>query len=247
MSAVRIGTAGWSIPRAWSQELPGNGSHLERYAKVFSCAEINSTFYRPSRESTWLRWAASVPDDFRFSVKAPRFVSHDQALALTPECMSTLHAFLVQARLLGDKLGPLLFQLPPKEPFAVDRATAFFSYLRTIHDSGVVLEPRHPSWFSPEAEALLCSLRIARVAADPAPVPDAAKPAGSHSPIYYRLHGSPRKYYSAYTAAALGQLSAELDQRAPDTEAWVIFDNTASGAALGNALALRQLTSAPSG
>ena len=241
MSAVRIGTAGWSIPRAWTHSIPEVGSHLERYAKVFSCAEINSTFYRPSRESTWLRWAASVPDDFRFSVKAPRFVSHDQALALTPECMSTLHAFLVQARLLGDKLGPLLFQLPPKQPFAVDRATAFFSYLRTIHESAVVLEPRHASWFSPEAEALLCSLRIARVAADPAPVPLAASPAGAPSLLYYRWHGSPRKYYSAYTKEALAQLASEL--RPVDADAWVIFDNTASGAALGNALALRQLTS----
>lgn len=239
MAAVRIGTAGWTIPRACADAVRGSGSHLERYGLRFTCTEVNSTFYRPSRASTWVRWAESVAAGFRFAVKAPKAITHDAALAITDETHAALVAFLGQVKLLGAKVGPLLFQLPPKQLFDPDRARTFFEHLRSLYDGSVVTEPRHPSWFSEEAGSLLSNLQISRVAADPAAVPEAALPGGSPTLAYYRLHGSPRKYYSEYGIDCLQRLASEL--KSAPAETWVIFDNTASGAALSNALTLSEL------
>ena len=74
---VRIGTAGWSIPKEHSAPFPVQGSHLERYGAVFNAVEINSPFYRPHRTATYERWAASVPEDFRFAVKIPKAITHE--------------------------------------------------------------------------------------------------------------------------------------------------------------------------
>lgn len=235
----RIGTAGWSIPRQHAEAFAMTGSHLERYARVLSCAEINSSFYRPHRDATWARWAASVPAHFRFAVKAPRAITHEAALACPPE---DLIAFIEQARHLGEKLGPLLFQLPPGGAFDLTRANGFFSMLRDHFAGPVALEPRHKSWFNTDVAALLQNFRIA-VAADPLVVPDAFTPAGWRGLTYYRLHGSPRRYYSAYTGEFLRSLNTTLQHASADSERWCIFDNTAAGAALGDALTLRRLLS----
>ena len=77
---VRIGCAGWTIPTEHSAVFGGEGTHLQRYASRFSCVEINSSFYRPHRTTTYARWAASVPDNFRFSVKLPKTITHEQRL-----------------------------------------------------------------------------------------------------------------------------------------------------------------------
>jgi uncharacterized protein YecE (DUF72 family) len=105
-----IGTAGWSLPPAHQARFPGEGSHLERYARVFPAAEINSTFHRPHRASTFERWAASVPRGFRFSVKLPRAITHERKLAGTRELVD---AFLDQLAPLRPRIGCLLVQLPP--------------------------------------------------------------------------------------------------------------------------------------
>jgi uncharacterized protein YecE (DUF72 family) len=234
---VRIGTAGWSIPGAHAALFPGGGSHLERHARVLSAVEIDSTFYRSHRTTTYARWSASVPDGFRFSVKAPREITHRRRLLDTEPALST---FLREVRSLGAKLGPLLVQLPPSLGFEARNARAFFEMLRRLHDGEVACEPRHAGWFTPEAEALLTELRIARVAADPARVAPAARPGGWPGLVYYRLHGSPRTYYSAYSEAAIRSLAESLlpvVRRAPVS---CIFDNTAAGAAATDALALRK-------
>lgn len=235
---IAIGTAGWAIPRQNAEDAPGEGSHLERYGRTFPCAEINSTFYRPSRPSTWERWAASVPERFRFAVKVPKTITHEAGLACTREELQT---FLEQARLLGNRLGPILFQLPPKLAFDSGVTRAFLTLLRTLHPGPVTLEPRHASWFSAEPDALLREFEVARAAADPARVPEAASPGGWPKLRYYRLHGSPQTYYSEYTEGWLEALTAEIASQA-EGETWCVFDNTASGAAFGNALELQRLT-----
>ena len=231
---LRVGTAGWSLPRDAAEAFPGGGAHLERYARRLVCAEINSTFYRPPRESTWRRWAASVPETFRFAVKAPRAITHDAKLIGTG---AALAAFCQTAEMLGGRLGPLLFQLPPSLVFDDHSAEAFLRELREVRAGPVVMEPRHASWFSQEVSALLEAFQVARVAADPARVPAAAEPGGWPGLVYYRLHGSPRIYYSRYPESYLAELGQRL--RAAQ-EAWCIFDNTASGAAIHNALELEQ-------
>jgi uncharacterized protein YecE (DUF72 family) len=232
----RIGTAGWNVPSLYLDQVPAGGSHLERYARRLNAVEINSSFYRPHRRTTYQRWAQSVPDDFRFAVKVPKAVTHEAALV---ECGALLDRFCDEVGGLGDKLGVLLVQLPPKAALEKRIAGKFFRDLRARIDTDVVLEPRHASWFAPGIDDWLAERSIARAAADPAPVTGAGEPGGWKGLAYYRWHGSPRIYYSDYDAAALASLRRSLEHdRARDVPIWCIFDNTAAGAALGNALEL---------
>jgi uncharacterized protein YecE (DUF72 family) len=102
----------------------------------------------------------------------------------------------------------------------------------------VVCEPRHGSWFSPAAAQLLHTFQVARVAADPARVPAAAVPGGWPGLVYYRWHGTPEMYVSAYPSAAVEVLAAQVAAAARTVPTWCIFDNTARGAATMNALEL---------
>lgn len=233
---VRIGCAGWNIPRAATCDFACGASHLERYALVFNACEINSSFYRPHKIETWERWRESVPVNFKFAVKAPKKITHESALHCGAELLSP---FLRQIRVLKEKLGPILFQLPPSFEYPPVRARHFLSMLRESYQGDVVWEPRHPTWFVEEADELLTEFHVARVAADPACVPSAARPGGWTSVTYYRLHGSPRRYYSPYTDNFLCQTAVQVAQLSASSTVWGIFDNTAAGASIPNALALR--------
>jgi uncharacterized protein YecE (DUF72 family) len=238
---LRIGTAGWGLPRLWRGEFPPDGSYLERYAARFDAAEINSSFHRQHRRSVYERWAAAVPSEFRFAVKLPRAITHDQTLVAADVL---LEVFLEEAIGLGDRLGPLLVQLPPSLAYDAEHAEEFFATLRGMHAGGVACEPRHDSWFGAEADALLRRHRVARVAADPARVPSAALPAGDDRLTYYRLHGSPRISYSDYEPERIALVAERLrDAAATGAETWCIFDNTTLGAATGNGLALKRVVS----
>jgi uncharacterized protein YecE (DUF72 family) len=215
---------------------PAGGSQLERYAARLDAVEINSTFYRPHRPQTYDRWVAATPDGFRFAVKAPKAITHERRLA---DCESLVQAFLDQVQLLGDRLGPILVQLPPSLAFDPGVAERFFGDLRGRFSGPVACEPRHSSWFEPAADHLLAAHQVARVAADPARDPRAAAPGGWRDFAYVRLHGSPRIYYSAYGPDRLAALARTLDPECPET--WVIFDNTALGAAAEDALALGEI------
>jgi uncharacterized protein YecE (DUF72 family) len=233
-----IGRAGWSLSRTEQAHVPAEGaSILERYAKRFPAVEINSSFYRPHRPTTYARWGACVPPEFRFAVKIPKRITHELRLA---GAESALDAFLAEATCLGERLGPLLVQLPPSFAYEERVARAFFEALRARHGGAVVFEPRHPTWFTDDVERLLVELRIARVAADPARVPAAAEPAGWPGLVYYRLHGSPRVYYDLYDDAYMEALAVRLRAHMQHSNApvWCIFDNTALGAATTNAVAL---------
>ena len=175
-----------------------------------------------------------MPAHFRFAVKVPKEITHLRRLADADE---PLGRFLAEAGALGEKLGPLLLQLPPSFAFDGQRVSAFLKQLRGSTQGDVACEPRHRSWFTAEAERLLSEFRIARVAADPALVPAAAEPGGWPGLSYYRLHGSPRMYYSPY---ALGRLNALKHRLSGSGTAWCIFDNTAEGWATHDALLLWQ-------
>lgn len=237
LGQIRVGCAGWTIPRGAAAQFAPEGSHLERYSRVFNFCEMNSSFYRPHREKTWSRWAASVPDGFLFSVKAPRTITHDARLNCEPDL---LLEFLRQVRHLSDRLGPLLFQLPPSLTFDLEVARRFLDLLREHHLGQVVWEPRHASWFEAGVESLLREYRIARVAADPACVSAASTPGGDESLAYFRLHGSPRVYYSSYSDEFLDSLAVKLVGLAAAAPACCVFDNTALGFAAENALALNR-------
>lgn len=233
---IRIGTAGWTIPTAQAAAFPGAGSHLARYARRFSAVEINSSFYRAHRPATYARWAASVPAGFRFAVKLPREITHRRKLVAAD---ARLDQFLGEVAALGDRLGPILVQLPPGLAFDPAIAVPFLEGLRARFAGSIVCEPRHPSWFGDDIDALLARLHLERVAADPAPVPRAAFPGGWRGMSYYRLHGSPRMYYSPYAPAQIDAIAARLRaDAAAGRECWCIFDNTARYAATADALSL---------
>lgn len=229
-----VGTAGWAIPRAASARCDSEGTHLERYARVFRCTEINSSFHRPHAAATYARWAAATPPDFRFAVKVPKEITHVLKLRRS---RAPLERFLEESAGLGVKRGPLLVQLPPSLAFEARVIGRFFTLLRSLYAGPVVCEPRHPSWFE-KADALLASNHVARVAADPPRVPIGREPGGWPGFAYYRLHGSPRTYWSAYDQQALDVIAAAMTGRSG--ESWCIFDNTASGAALENAWSLQR-------
>jgi uncharacterized protein YecE (DUF72 family) len=137
---VFIGTAGWSIPRASADHCPGDGTHLQRYARVFRAAEINSSFHRPHSPETYRKWARSTGLSFRFAVKLPRVITHDLKLRAARR---PLEQFLQESAGLGVRRGPLLVQLPPSLAFEKRAARTFFDLLRSRFDGFVVCEPRH--------------------------------------------------------------------------------------------------------
>lgn len=240
-TTIRIGTAGWSIPREHAGFFPAKGSHLARYSTVFSCTEINSSFYRPHRPSTYARWAASTPANFRFAVKLAKSITH--ACVLSPS-RQEVQRLLDPIRHLGEKLGPILIQLPPRHTFEEHIARGFLGLFRDLYPSGhVTLEPRHPTWFSSQAGDVLQEFEIGRVVADPPPTPAAVNLGGYAGLLYHRLHGSPHVYYSSYSTAQLDELSCCLANQMLASEVWCIFDNTASGAAVPNAYTLANLWS----
>lgn len=240
--AIRIGCAGWALRSEHQQHFPtaDAGTHLQRYAARFNAVEINSSFYRPHRADTYARWSASVPETFAFAVKMPRAISHTRRLR---NCAEELDRFLGDVSSLGSKLGVLLLQLPPSLAMSTADADAFFALLRQRYNGPLACEPRHASWLSEEGDALLRAFAVARVAADPARISVASQPGGDPALCYYRLHGSPRMYYSTYSEAWLSALAADIARRTAiaGCRIWCIFDNTAVGAATANALELVRL------
>lgn len=234
--SYRVGCAGWSLNSKIAPFFPTEGSHLERYAQVFSAVEINSSFYRSHQPKTYARWADSVPDTFRFSVKMPRTITHDLRLQ---QCEDEVHEFVGEATHLGSKLGCILVQLPPSLMFDAEIATDFFALLLGCTSVPIVCEPRHASWFTDDGISLLGAAGVAYAQADPPPVKNAGDHSFEKGALYIRLHGSPRVYYSSYDEKFIAGVAMRM-RRAHEQNraAWCIFDNTAMGAALPNALTL---------
>lgn len=237
---IHVGCASSSLPREAQEHFAPGASHLARYATRFTGVEINSSFHRPHKRALYEKWAQAVPLDFHFCAKLPKTITHERRLA---GCEDLLAKFLEEeAGGLGQKLHCLLVQLPPSFAFEAGVAEAFLSLLRASFAGSIAMEPRHATWFDPEADALLRDLRIARVLADPVRHEPGRRPGGWPGLVYLRLHGTPRVYYSSYEPPLLQALAARLLQAAEEAqEVWCIFDNTASGAATANALDVQRL------
>ena len=243
-AGIRIGCAGWAIASRQAALFGEGDSTLARYATRFSVAEINSTFHRSHRPDTYVRWAATVPRTFRFSVKLPKAITHEARLVRSGAAITT---FAEEIAGLGPKLGGVLVQLPPSLAFDARVAGTFFRQLRGTFEVPIACEPRHASWFESRVGALWARHDIARVRADKPKPEGAASPGEAGGWRYFRLHGAPRMYYSAYDDASLATFARALRACAGRTHpAWCIFDNTAHSHAVENAARLQELISAPS-
>jgi uncharacterized protein YecE (DUF72 family) len=207
-------------------------THLRYYAERFSCVEINSSFHRPHRATTYARWRDETPKTFRFAVKMPRSITHEHHLR---RCASEVSSFYEKVENLRPKLRAILVQLPPALEFSASAVRSFFKAVPRWREVAVACEPRHSSWFTVGAGETLQHLEVSRVAADPARFPGADSRGGSPRLAYYRWHGSPRLYYSEYSGAQLSVFAIKV-KTSTAQQAWCIFDNTAHHAAWHDAL-----------
>jgi len=231
---AHVGVAGWSIRKEQSHLFASEGTHLQRYASRFDAVEINTSFYQSHKRETYERWARSVPARFRFAVKAPKWLTHEDCLEETGE---PLARFVDEIGGLGRKLGCVLVQLPPGLAYDPRTVETFFAALRARHRGPVVCEPRHWSWFTGAADCRLEAHGVGRVGADPKCADNGDEPAASMRVAYFRLHGSPVMYHSSYDTEHLDRLAARM-KAFKKTPVWCIFDNTARGAASLNAIDL---------
>ena len=195
-----------------------------------------SALNRSHRRSTYEKWASQVGETFLFSVKLPRDITHNSRLNCIAE---KLKQFCDEVAGLGQKLGCVLVQLPPSLEFSKPDAVSAFEALRQDFDCAIVCEPRHLSWFASDAKEVFTEMRVARAAVDPPLFPQANVPGGDQQTCYYRLHGSPKMYYSNYSDESLAGIARSIAEHAQTSKAWCIFDNTANGHATTSALTMK--------
>jgi uncharacterized protein YecE (DUF72 family) len=234
---LRIGTSGWEYQHwrgdFYPDDLPKDG-WLEHYARTFATVELNASFYRLPPRVTFERWARRVPDDFVFSAKASRYLTHLKRLREPGE---PLDRFWTRATGLGSHLGPVLYQLPPRWKPNLERLAAFLAVVPP--DRPQVVEIRDRRWYGPALDELLEQAGVALCLHDMA----GSGTAGTVGPVgpfvYLRLHGSGARYGGRYPDAVLDEWAARL-RRWTDAgrDAWVYFNNDIGGHAPRDALRL---------
>lgn len=236
-----VGTSGWSY-KHWRGPFypPGlpTSKWLAHYYAEFATVELNNSFYRLPQEKTFRDWGQAVPEGFRFAVKASRFISHIKRLK---DCEEPVETFAGRARLLGDALGPILYQLPPNfhcKPENVDRLAEFLSLLP--RDVRHVFEFRHDSWFNADVFFLL---RMHNVGFCAFHMVDWETPLEATTDLaYVRFHGSDSVYGGSYSDEQLADWARRLQELPEDVaEAYVYFNNDAYGYAVENARTLGRL------
>ncbi|MFB3813656.1 MAG: DUF72 domain-containing protein [Terriglobales bacterium] len=239
---VRIGTSGWHYKHWCGPFYPGRCTApkmLEFYLRHFDTVEINNSFYRLPSEETFAGWRQQTPPGFYFAVKASRFITHNKKLN-DPE--NALANFLPRAEALREKLGPVLFQLPPNWNANLERLEQFLRVLPKGKRRRYAFEFRNPTWLTDEVCAVLRRHNAAFCMFDLA---------GFQTPLevtadwtYIRLHGPGGKYQGSYTTEQLRAWAGRIRRWARTLRGiYVYFDNDQAGYAAQNALELKRLLS----
>lgn len=237
---IHIGTSGWHYPHwrgsFYPARLPAR-AWLSYYAERLSCVELNNSFYRQPALADVRAWAGQTPADFRFAVKVWRGITHRHRLK---DCGSFVEEFLSPLRRFGRRLGPILFQLPPRWRCNCDRLRDFLAALPRHGRLRYAFEFRDPDWHREDVYALLARYNAAfcifELGALRAPMIATA------DFVYVRLHGPAGPYAGSYSAGALRRWAERLRAwRGEGREAWLFFDNDEAGYAVRNALTLRAL------
>ena len=237
---LRVGTSGWQY-RHWKgvfyPETVKQAGWLSYYCDNFQTVELNTSFYRQPAKKVFEHWRLKVPAGFTFAVKAPRYFTHLKKLLVT---RSDLDAFFDAATGLGAKLGPMLFQLPPRWHVDLERMRVFLG--RLPGNRRFTIEFRDSTWYTRGLYDLLHQFDIAfciyELGGHKSPVISTA------SFVYIRLHGPGEKYRGSYTEADLrgwaGKIERYLDA---GKDVYVFFDNDEAASAPKNAKDLLQLLS----
>jgi uncharacterized protein YecE (DUF72 family) len=235
---VRIGCSGW-IYRHWRELFYPKGMAQHRwfahYAETFSTVELNTSFYHLPKAETFAKWRDQAPAGFRYAVKAPRFITHMKKLI---NCSEPVEEFLRRARGLGETIGPILYQLPPRWSVNLDRLCEFAALLP--RDLVHVFEFREKSWFAEEALSFLNSIGLSFCAHD---MPGLATPRRAAGPIaYVRFHGAGGKYRGRYPdEALLGWTDWIVEQARSGRDVWCYFNNDIGGDAIHDAQTLKAM------
>ncbi len=236
--SIYIGTSGWHY-RHWKgpfyPEGLSSGRMLEFYGKRFRTAEINNTFYQLPEKQTFVQWRGAVPEGFVFAVKASRYITHLKKLKAPETSLST---FLERTEALGDGLGPILFQLPPRWHCNLERLRSFLQGLP--EGFKYAFEFRDPSWFGDQTAEALAEKGAAFCIYDFA---------GRRSPrtvtadfVYIRLHGPEGAYQGQYRDEALsGWAEAVSGWAGQGKDVYCYFDNDEAGYAVHDALKLKSM------
>lgn len=234
---IRIGTAGWSyrhwVGRFYPEDLKA-ADRLSWYAQHLDAVELDGTFYRLPKRETFAAWCRKTPDGFRFAVKAHRFITHMKKLKDPEQSLERTFAAIDG---LGDKLGPLLFQLPPSWKLDLDRLEAFLAALPK--QRGYAFEFRHDSWFDDRVYAALerhgAAFCIYHLAGLQSPMIVSAPL------VYIRLHGPAGAYAGCYHGNALRSWARRIEGwRVSGHDVWCFFDNDQNAYAPRNALQLKE-------
>ncbi len=236
MVSYFIGTSGWHYDdwrgRFYPEKLP-KAKWLEFYARHFTTLELNNSFYRLPSEEAFNRWYDSSPPDFVFAVKVSRFITHIKRLK---DCDEALNNFMSRSSLLKEKLGPLLYQLPPGLRRDDERLTAFLEKLPRGFRH--VIEFRHESWLVEEVFDILRRHHAGFCVFD---MPKLTAPLLATSNFaYIRFHGSGSLYSSCYSDEELADWAGRIAEMARNLESvYIYFNNDIEGYALKNAVTIR--------
>jgi uncharacterized protein YecE (DUF72 family) len=233
-----IGTSGWHYKHWLGNFYPAGmkpASYLVHYLQYFGSVEINNSFYRLPSTETLAQWKEAVPPDFIFAIKASRFITHMKKLK---EPQQSFSLFMDRVGVLGEKLGPILFQLPPSWRFDESRFNAFLEALPTTYR--YAFEFRDQSWYTDKAYELLrkyrCAFCIYEIAYHLSPLEVTT------DFVYVRLHGPGNKYDGSYADHVLSTWAEQgnkwLEQ---GKQVYFYFDNDMHGYAPANALRLQEI------
>lgn len=250
-AVLYVGTSGWSYD--WEGFYPADlrsREYLSYYSRRFGTVEVNYSFYRLPRPSTYEKWRSETSDDFIFALKLSRFITHVKKLSGVEDA---LKKFLANAVTLGSKLGPVLVQLPPSFRVDTERLAGFLERAERVRSEMSMRPPlrlafefRQPTWFErPEAEAVVDTMKrygaaVVFAHSSRYPYPDDEPVTGDF--VYLRFHGPGKMFASRYCRAGLERWRPKIqDWLGRGLDVYAYFNNDVHGYAVGDAMALLEL------
>jgi uncharacterized protein YecE (DUF72 family) len=239
MARTLIGTSGWNYD-SWRGPFFPTGlplkHQLQYYASQFQTTELNGVFYRTPTYDAVKRWRAQTGKNFVFAWKASKFITHWKRLS--HNSVNSLELLEERLSLLGNKAGPILFQLPPNFEVDADRLVSFFELLSKTRRYS--FEFRHPSWYQPRIMKLLSKRNISLCLSDHRDAPAPWKRSADF--VYIRGHGPGGHYKGHYRPDTLAEWARRIKSwERQGCDVFIYFDNDQKSAAPADAMKLRQL------